>query len=87
MGWKNAVGSGTVDTLIVVDPLCRSLANAEAHREPPRRALSISPDPQRGGDAVQRRVRTLYGQYSSRLVLRFGRAFPSITICLQQVEP
>jgi hypothetical protein len=31
--------------------------NTKAHREPPRRALSASPKPQRGGDAVERDVR------------------------------
>jgi hypothetical protein len=28
--------------------------NGPAHREPPECALSVSPEPQRGGDAVER---------------------------------
>src|SRR5262249_21559760 len=34
-----------------------AMANAKAYREPPRRGLSASPAPQRGGDAVVRLVR------------------------------
>ena len=34
-----------------------NLPNALAHREPPRRTLSVSSEPQQGGDAVERNVR------------------------------
>jgi hypothetical protein len=42
----------------------------QAHREPPRRALSDSPEPQQGGDAVERSVRRRrinLGVHSGRL--------------------
>jgi hypothetical protein len=41
------------------------LHNDSGHREPPRRDLSVSPEPQRGGDAVERLVRCLLLQYTS----------------------
>lgn|GEM_PF-6484142 len=34
----------------------KAVPNAQAHREPPRRDLSVYPEPQHGGDAVARIV-------------------------------
>ena len=56
-------GSSVKSSMIVSDPhptlFWHVRPNAHAHREPPRRVLSVSPEPQQGGDAVERTVSRL----------------------------